>query len=241
MLKKKKLTLISVLVILICCWLFYWYGRTIWVPFYLKVRGKRTVSDVLNIYGYQARSRLKPYFARVGIVYPPKHLTLIGLKEEKILELWAIAGAEKAYIRSYPILAASGKAGPKLREGDGQVPEGIYSIIGLNSNSSFHLSMKLNYPNEFDLKMGKKNGRKNLGGDIFIHGCQCSIGCLAMGNTAIEELFVLVADIGRENATVIIAPYDFRVKQMTDIQGDHPPWVSELYRMLQTTSKLFSH
>ncbi len=239
--KKRKLILFVVLILLVCCWFFYRHGRTIWVPFYLKFRGKRTVADVLKNYGPRARLRLKPHFTRVGIDYPPQNVIFIGLKEEKVLELWASAGGGKVFIRSYPILAASGKPGPKLREGDRQVPEGLYSIIGLNPNSSFHLSMKLDYPNGFDIKMAQKDERRNLGGDIFIHGNQCSIGCLAMGDTTIEELFVLVSDTRRENIAVIIAPYDFRAKQMIVKEGSHPPWISELYSILQTSLNSYSH
>jgi hypothetical protein len=39
----------------------------------------------------------------------------------------------------------------------------------------------------------KKDGRKNLGSNIMIHGKNCSVGCLAMGDEAAEELFVLAA------------------------------------------------
>ena len=69
----------------------------------------------------------------------------------------------------YPILAASGVLGPKLREGDKQVPEGIYGAEALNPNSKFHLSIRLNYPNTFDRRMAQSDGRTQLGGDIMIH------------------------------------------------------------------------
>jgi murein L,D-transpeptidase YafK len=82
---------------------------------------------------------------------------------------------------------ASGKAGPKLREGDGQVPEGIYRIDGLNPNSSYHLSLKLNYPNDFDLEQARTEGRTELGGDIFIHGKAVSIGKTRAGRVGIRS------------------------------------------------------
>ncbi len=65
---------------------------------------------------------------------------------------------------------------PKFKEGDGQIPEGIYGIEYLNPNSKFHLSMKINYPNSFDKEMAKIDNRKNLGGDIMIHGSNKTIG-----------------------------------------------------------------
>ena len=165
--------------------------RPVWVPMYQKVAGKQTVNDVIEAYQAPAQERLEPYFQRAGIAYPPRSLTLLAIKDSDQLELWASDGDAKTYIRSYPILAASGIAGPKLREGDKQVPEGIYQLEYLNPNSAFHLSMKLNYPNAFDLKYAAEEGRTEPGTNIFIHGKAVSIGCLAMGDEVIEELFVL--------------------------------------------------
>ena len=71
----------------------------------------------------------------------------------------------------YPVIdgdevgaAFSGTLGPKLREGDGQIPEGIYGIGYLNPNSSYYLSLKVTYPNASDRARAKKDGRTNLGG-----------------------------------------------------------------------------
>ena len=90
------------------------------------------VDDRVWEYGEAVRGRLEPYFHRAGVPYPPPSLTLIGLKDEKTLLVYA--GDQHGtihFIRSYPILAASGHAGPKLREGDLQVPEGLYNITGI--------------------------------------------------------------------------------------------------------------
>ncbi|NJN46820.1 MAG: L,D-transpeptidase family protein [Candidatus Competibacteraceae bacterium] len=92
-------------------------------------------------------------------------------------------------IKHYPVLAASGTLGPKLCEGDRQVPEGIYRIKSLNPNSAYHLSLELDYPNAFDLRQAERDGRNNPGSAICIHGKAVSVGCLAMGDTAIEELY----------------------------------------------------
>jgi len=61
-------------------------------------------------------------------------------------------------IKSYPFTGFSGGLGPKLREGDGQIPEGVYAIEYLNPNSQFHLSVKLDYPNVFDKAKGRADG-----------------------------------------------------------------------------------
>lgn len=94
------------------------------------------------------------------------------------------------FLFAYHILAASGTVGPKLREGDEQVPEGIYSISGLNPNSQFHLSLRVDYPNTNDRQQAQLESRTNLGQDIMIHGRAASIGCLALGDEAAEDLFI---------------------------------------------------
>lgn len=191
---------------------------------------KRTVSDVLKTIGPGAEARLMPYFTRAGVKYPPDQIALICLKDEMKLELWGRKDSHWVHIRTYDVLAASGQTGPKEKAGDHQVPEGIYHITLLNPNSRFHLSMKINYPNKFDRKMAREDDRKRLGGDIFIHGEAKSVGCIAIGDKAIEELFVLVAETGTENTTVVIAPNDLRKwRPWLAATRSYPPWLPRLY------------
>lgn len=205
------------------------YGRGMWYPLYLQIVQPRTVADVLAKYGPEARKRLEPHFHRAGVAYPPKDIAFLVFKKEKRLALWARSGADWRFIRDYPILAASGQPGPKLRQGDSQVPEGVYRIEHLNPNSSYHLSMKVSYPNAFDRQMAKQDGRTRLGGDIFVHGKAVSIGCVALGDPAIEELFTLVARTGASKVRVIIAPNDLRTAGAV-IHPGGPLWVGKLYR-----------
>jgi len=199
----------------------------------LNFSGSRSVSDVLRIYGPESVERLVPYFKRAGVDYPPRELTLLALKAERRMEIWAPdrRGTNKL-IRSYDIQAASGSRGPKLREGDRQVPEGVYKLVLLNPNSNYHLSMKLDYPNGFDLYQAQMEGRSRLGGEIFIHGKAVSAGCLAMGDMTIEELFVLVAHVGKENVKVVIAPHDPRQRALMPASAEMPEWVPELYQTI---------
>jgi murein L,D-transpeptidase YafK len=113
-----------------------------------------------------------------------------------------------------------------------QIPEGFYRVESLNPNSSYHLSMRLNYPNEFDVAKAIVDGRTELGSDIFIHGSVASIGCIAIGDPAIEEVFVLAALTGVDAVTVIIVPVDFRVRELPD-GNSLPPWSEELYGPLR--------
>ena len=181
-------------------------------------------------YGPAARARLAPFFAAAGIAYPPERFVLVGFKLERELELFA-SGSEHgpSFIRSYPIQGMSGTLGPKLREGDGQVPEGIYSIVYLNPASVADVSLALSYPNDYDRARAAEDGRDGLGGDIMIHGGSMSVGCLAMGDEAAEDLFVLAADAGWERAVVMLSPVDFRTNVVPADHPARPPWVDDLY------------
>jgi hypothetical protein len=202
----------------------YAYGRSLWVPILRRIAGRRTVEQVVAELR-EAEARLAARFVRAGGAYPPRSVILVGLKAERRLELWA----DGRHVADYAVLAASGGPGPKLRDGDRQVPEGIYAVEGLNPNSSYHLSIKLDYPNAGDRAQAARDGRADLGGDIFIHGKAASIGCLAMGDEAIEELFLLVATVGRENVRVVLVPRDLTVAPEPQAS---PPWVAALYRDL---------
>lgn len=225
---RKGVILLSVIIPAMGLMAFYAYGRTPWIPFVPTNATTRSVAEIVDIYDRSVTRRLKPYFDKAGIAYPPNRITLLVVKAEKKLELWASNGSAYRYIHTYQIKKSSGHIGPKLREGDRQVPEGIYRIVGLNPNSAYHLSMKLNYPNEFDLLHAHREGRNNPGSNIFIHGKAYSIGCLAMGDPAIEELFVLAERAGIGNVSVVIAPSDPRKKKL-QAGLSLPAWVDDLY------------
>lgn len=192
----------------------------------------RTVAQVLETLGPAAEQRLKAGFAAAGAAYPPKRAHLLAFKEEERLELWADDGGAPRRIATYPLLADSGTVGPKLREGDYQIPEGIYDVVWLHPNSQYHLSMKLDYPNAFDRARAAEEGRTNLGGDIFIHGGDASIGCLAIGDPAIEELFVLAARIGAGNVRTIVVPWDLRKRAPPALPELGLAWLPQLYGRL---------
>ena len=207
------------------------FGRSWWYPAVVAVKGRRTVAEAVAQYGAAAEERLRPRFERAGVALPPDSLLLVGLKEEKRLEVWAPAAGTWRRVHAYPVLAASGGPGPKLREGDRQVPEGLYRVVGLNPNSSYHLSLKLDYPNAFDWRQARAEGRHEPGSDIFIHGKAVSIGCLAIGDAAIEELFVLVARTGKERVRVVLAPHDPARRPLSP-SADMPAWTAALYERI---------
>ena len=104
---------------------------------------------------------LKPLFLQQHLAFPPKRIALLAFKQERKIELWVKDKKRQwHFIKTYPLTASSGGPGPKLRLGDGQIPEGIYQINVLNPYSSQHLSMMLNYPNAYDRYHGKVDLRR---------------------------------------------------------------------------------
>ncbi len=196
------------------------------------IASPRSVDAVVEHIQWNVAKRLRHQFSRHGITRIPPAMQLIALKEERLMELWVQHEGRWVFIKRYPILAASGDAGPKLREGDYQVPEGLYHLTQLNPNSAFHLSVRVGYPNAFDRQIASAEGRHALGGDIMIHGRAKSKGCLAIGDTGIEEVFYLVAKIGKQNSRILIAPYDMRTRHRE--LADHvKPWVHRLYQQIR--------
>lgn len=204
-----------------------------------RLQGPFTVQQRLDQFGDAAEQRMLPYYEAAGVDFPGSHAALLAFKDERRLELHAKdAGGNWQFIRDYPIRAASGEAGPKLREGDFQVPEGVYRVTFLNANSRYHVSLRLDYPNPFDRQMARRDGRSQLGGDIMIHGKAVSVGCLAMGDLAAEELFTLAALIGQSKLEVLIAPTDLRRSQPT-VPPPSPAWVTSLYEELRLRLQAF--
>ncbi|MFN8643635.1 MAG: hypothetical protein U0802_18990 [Candidatus Binatia bacterium] len=194
------------------------------------------IAERIVQYGPLVRERLRPHFAAAGVPDPPARFLLLGLKQERELQLYAAGqGQPLRFIRSYAILGASGRLGPKLREGDFQVPEGIYGIDYLNPRSIAHLSLALSYPNDFDRARAAEDGRdqSNLGNAIMIHGGWKSVGCLAVGDPAAEDLFVLAADSGWDSAVVVISPVDFRRRALPAGFRAPVPWLPQLYGQIR--------
>ena len=210
-----------------------------------RADGPETVQSRLRQFGPSVARRLSPDFQRAGVLYPPARIALVAFKQERQLEVYgASQSGPLRFIRTYPIKAASGDLGPKLQEGDGQVPEGLYCLEYLNPNSAYHLSMKINYPNEFDRARGIVDGRLQLGGDIMIHGKSISVGCLAMGDAAAEDLFVLAALTGIKNLSVILSPVDFRVCDLPPLPPGArplPSWTQDLYPKIRSELQKLSN
>ncbi len=95
---------------------------------------------------------IKKEFAKKGLAWPAKQLYIRSFKLDSELEIWARNSPADTFtlVKTYRVCSLSGKMGPKRKEGDRQVPEGFYYINDFNPNSSFHLSLGINYPNYSD-------------------------------------------------------------------------------------------
>lgn len=131
-------------------------------------------------------------------------------KQEKELELWVqpAGGGAWQLLKRYPICSFSGALGPKTRQGDFQAPEGAYTIGSqqLNPWSQFHLSFNLGYPNRYEQAQGW------TGSALMVHGNCVSIGCYAMSDAGIEEIYTLVAAaIAAGQSGVPVHAFPFRM------------------------------
>ncbi len=141
-------------------------------------------------------------------------------KAEKTLEVWLRKKDQYVLFHSYPICTYSGRLGPKTRHGDKQAPEGFYRVglSQLNPASNYHLAFNLGYPNAYD----RANDR--TGDFLMVHGNCVSIGCYAMGDAAIEEIYTLMnaaLHSGQKNIDVHVFPFRF---DSTKIDWQNSEW-----------------
>ena len=126
-------------------------------------------------------------------------------------------GARKMYLlhdtqvlEQYDVGLGFAPAGHKAQEGDGRTPEGEYRIDRRNPNSSFYLSIGIDYPNEEDIRRARDAG-VSPGGDIFIHGRpwknrkggrDWTAGCIAVSNAEMRDVYAMV----RNGTPITIRP-----------------------------------
>lgn len=161
-----------------------------------------------------------------GLRYPPAEVFLRIFKYERKIELWARSNENGEFtgIKDYSFSSYSGDLGPKRQQWDGQIPEGFYKINRFNPCSKFYLSVGIDYPNHSDRIKGV---RSNLGGDIFIHGSDVTIGCIPIYDSYIKELYIILVDVhdnGQKNVPVHIFPFRMNtnnIRQFADYYPEH--------------------
>ncbi|WP_336843295.1 peptidoglycan meso-diaminopimelic acid protein amidase [Serratia nevei] len=131
-------------------------------------------------------------------------------KEERKLELYAKMGNEFRLVNTFPICNFSGGLGPKRREGDFKSPEGFYSVDArhLKPDSKYYRAINIGFPNDYDKSQGYS------GAYLMIHGECKSIGCYAMTNTYMDEIYRYVeAAFAYGQSRVDISIYPFRMTE----------------------------
>lgn len=137
-----------------------------------------------------------------GIETSGYQIFLRAFKKERELEVWVKPKDEQQYrlLSIYAFCTSSGNLGPKRKEGDLQIPEGVYQINHFNPYSTFHLSIGINYPNASDKILSDK---KQPGSSIYIHGDCVSIGCIPITDDKIKEVYVLAVEAKHEGQKTI--------------------------------------
>ena len=221
-----------------CCFFFFLflaallalslYGLWRWIP-----GGEKSIRQAITFFTHKEMSPQPASLERcpqdltlalnqTGVTWGDEVFLRI-IKSEKELEVWMRPrGVSTSFqkVKGYPILAMSGEWGPKKREGDEQAPEGFYSTDSraLNPNSKYHLSFNVGYPNAFDRAMGY------TGSFIMVHGKACSIGCFAIGDEGIEEVYGLVEEaLKKGQAKVAIHIYPFIPTEGTFLWAANSP------------------
>jgi murein L,D-transpeptidase YafK len=170
-----------------------------------KLSAAERVADVRERRETMVREELKDKGLKLGC-----HAFIRVFKEELELELWLKPVNQTKWVKfkTWPIAAMSGKLGPKEREGDLQAPEGCYHLTAkqMNPLSRYHLSFNVGYPNTLDLAHGR------TGSLIMVHGSDVSIGCFAMTDAVIEDIYlVLLEAFQAGQASVAVHCFPFRM------------------------------
>lgn len=112
-------------------------------------------------------------------------------------------------LKRYKIMLGPHAKGPKLMEGDERTPEGHYTLDHKNPESHFYKSIRVSYPNAFDITRAQKYNVEP-GGAIMIHGMKndwnaktaararnfnWTDGCIAVTDSDMDEIWNAV-DVG---------------------------------------------
>ncbi|UYN98478.1 MAG: murein L,D-transpeptidase [Devosia sp.] len=138
-------------------------------------------------------------------------------KQEAQLEVWKqTTSGQYALFKSYAICRFSGDIGPKFKEGDYQSPEGFYNVTPgqMNPYSSYYLSFNVGFPNKFDRVHGR------TGSNLMVHGDCLSVGCYAMTDAGIAEIYALARET---------------------FKGGNPSFQLQLFPFRMSTAQLVKH
>lgn len=161
---------------------------------------------------------LQKEFESKGLQWPARYVYIRSFKYDSQLEVWVKNDLKDKYklYKTYKVCMQSGSMGPKRLQGDYQVPEGFYYINEFNPKSMYHLSLGLNYPNASDRILSDS---ARPGNSIYIHGSCVSVGCVAVTDKDIEEIYIVTSYAkarGQEYIPVHIFPIRYNQKKSMD-------------------------
>ncbi len=174
-----------------------------------------------------AEARLAPQLRGSGFAMGDA-VVLRAFKEEAELEVWLKPGHEELFslFKIYRITVSAGRPGPKLREGDGQAPEGFYQVgpEALRPETRHHLGIDLGYPNDFDRYHGRS------GSEMLLHGGTSAAGSYALSQEAVEEVYALAAAAfraGQQELQIHLFPFRLSDKRMDRVLAERSRWSEE--------------
>jgi murein L,D-transpeptidase YafK len=184
---------------------------------------------------------VKNYFSNKNLKYPGFHLFLRAFKQEEKIEVWVKEQGKTNFelLTSYDFCSSSGILGPKRKEGDRQIPEGVYYINHFNPLSNFHLSLGINYPNRSDKLLGDKI---RPGSAIYIHGNCVTIGCIPITDDKIKELYLMALEAknnGQVEIPVHIFPDRLTPNKLSELTKQEDPQVISFWENLKTIYSSF--
>jgi murein L,D-transpeptidase YafK len=174
-----------------------------------------------------AVARLAPELGKLGLAAgDPVVLRLF--KEENELEIWMKPSHEPLFtlFKVHRLAVSAGRPGPKLREGDGQAPEGFYEIRpeGLRPETRHHLGLDLGYPNRLDQSLGRG------GSEIMIHGGEGAAGGFGLTSGVMDEVYALIEAALREgepSVPVHLFPFRLTDRRMDEVVEGRSRWTDE--------------
>ena len=146
-------------------------------------------------------------------------------KDEHVLELWKQRGDSFVQVATFEICKYSGELGPKKREGDRQAPEGFYEIkpYQMNPGSREWLSFDTGYPNEFD------RYHRRYGSALMVHGGCSSIGCYAIKDGPMQDLYAVMRDaFAAGQSSIQLQIYPKRMGFLSNLSGEHSDFWQQL-------------
>lgn len=151
-------------------------------------------------------------------------------KQSSELEVWKPSSTgEYRLFKTYSICKWSGELGPKIKEGDYQSPEGFYGVTPgmMNPKSGYYLSFNTGFPNKYDRAYGR------TGTNLMVHGDCKSVGCYAMTDDQIREIYALAREsFAGGNPSFHLELYPFRMTDENLAKQSESPHI-EFWRNLK--------